>query len=123
MALYWHKGRNFKTMTTLKNIYLFDACRKGDQKAQLQVYKLYFNQMFNVSLKLVNNAVAAHEIVRESFLDVFDEISSSKEQADLVTMLRRQVEYRSAETRRRNNVPYPGFITDRIIMNETAITK
>lgn len=124
MALYWHEERKLlKIMTSLLNIYLMDACRKGDQKAQLRVYKLYFNQMFNVCLKLVNNAVAANEIVRESFLHVFDELNSSRVQADLEAMVRKQVEHRSAETRKRNNVPFPGFITDRINMNNTSITK
>ena len=29
---------------------LIDACRKGDQRAQLQLYKLYYKLIFNICL-------------------------------------------------------------------------
>lgn len=99
-------------------MYLIEACRKGDPAAQLQVYKLYFRQMYNVSIKLVSNAEAADEIVRESFMNVFDGISAYRGQADFITWLEKLVKERSMETWKRNNVPFPGLKTDKILENQ-----
>ena len=32
---------------------LIDGCKIGDQKAQFQVYKLYYKAMYNTSLRIV----------------------------------------------------------------------
>ena len=50
---------------------LLDSCCKGDQRAQMQIYKLYYNAMFNTSLKIVGNSVEAEDIMQESFLRAF----------------------------------------------------
>jgi RNA polymerase sigma-70 factor (ECF subfamily) len=102
-------------MTSLNNFYLIEACRKGDPKAQLQVYKLFFSQMLGISLKLVNDADAAGEIVREAFFTVFDRKDAYKEQSDFISRLKKLVEDRSVETWRRNNVPFPNLKTDKIL--------
>jgi len=53
---------------------LIKACQKGDQRAQLQVYRLYYKTMYNISLRILNNPVEAEDIMQESFLDAFEEI-------------------------------------------------
>jgi RNA polymerase sigma-70 factor (ECF subfamily) len=53
---------------------LIEDCKKGDQRAQLQVYKLYYKRMYNISLSVVNNPVKAEDIMQESFLTAFEEI-------------------------------------------------
>ena len=47
---------------------LIDGCRKGDQKAQFQIYKLYYKAMYNISLRIVNDPMEAEDIMQESFL-------------------------------------------------------
>ncbi|MBM3420251.1 MAG: sigma-70 family RNA polymerase sigma factor [Bacteroidetes bacterium] len=61
-----------------KNIHqdLIDGCIAGDQKAQFQVYKLYFKAMYNTSLRIVNDTLEAEDIMQEAFLSAFEKIGT-----------------------------------------------
>jgi RNA polymerase sigma factor (sigma-70 family) len=61
-----------------KNIHqdLIDGCKTGDQKAQFQIYKLYYKAMFNTSLRIVNDTMEAEDIMQESFLSAFEKIDT-----------------------------------------------
>ena len=54
---------------------LLNACRKGDPKAQLQIYKMYYKSIFAICLRIVNDPVAAEDIMHEAFLSAFENIS------------------------------------------------
>ena len=45
---------------------LIDGCKTGDQKAQFQIYKLYYKAMYNTSLRIVNDTMEAEDIMQES---------------------------------------------------------
>jgi RNA polymerase sigma-70 factor (ECF subfamily) len=55
---------------------LIDGCKKGDQKAQFQIYKMYYKAMYNTSLRLLNNPMEAEDIMQESFLSAFEKIET-----------------------------------------------
>jgi RNA polymerase sigma factor (sigma-70 family) len=55
---------------------LIEDCRRMDQKAQFQIYKLYYKAMYNTSLIIVNNPLEAEDIIQESFLVAFEQIDS-----------------------------------------------
>ncbi|TFG41533.1 MAG: sigma-70 family RNA polymerase sigma factor [Bacteroidia bacterium] len=55
---------------------LLDGCKTGDQKAQFQVYKLYYKAMYNTSLRIVNDAMEAEDVMQESFLSAFEKIDT-----------------------------------------------
>ncbi len=61
-----------------KNLHqdLLDGCIAGDQKSQFQIYKLYYKAMYNTSLRIVNNAMEAEDIMQESFLSAFEKIDT-----------------------------------------------
>ncbi|MCE5347617.1 MAG: sigma-70 family RNA polymerase sigma factor [Bacteroidales bacterium] len=61
-----------------KNLHqeLIEGCIKGDQKAQFQIYKLYYKAMFNTSLRIVNDTMEAEDIMQESFLSAFEKIDT-----------------------------------------------
>ncbi len=61
-----------------KNIHqdLIDGCKSGDQKAQFQIYKLYYKAMFNTSLRIVNDTMEAEDVMQESFLSAFEKIDT-----------------------------------------------
>ncbi len=66
------------TEAAFRNIHqdLIDGCRDGDQKAQFQIYKLYYKAMYNTSLRIVNDRIEAEDIMQESFLSAFEKIDS-----------------------------------------------
>ena len=55
---------------------LIDGCKIGDQKAQFQVYKLYYKAMYNTSLRIVGDTMEAEDIMQESFLSAFEKIET-----------------------------------------------
>jgi RNA polymerase sigma-70 factor (ECF subfamily) len=55
---------------------LIEACKRGDHKAQLQVYKMYYKPVYNLCLGIVNDPAVAEDILHESFLDAFENITS-----------------------------------------------
>lgn len=61
-----------------KNIHqdLINGCKFGDQKAQFQIYKLYYKAMYNTSLRIVNDTMEAEDIMQEAFLSAFEKIDT-----------------------------------------------
>ncbi len=61
-----------------KNLHqdLLDGCKAGDQKAQFQIYKLYYKAMFNTSLRIVCDTMEAEDIMQEAFLSAFEKIET-----------------------------------------------
>jgi DNA-directed RNA polymerase specialized sigma24 family protein len=55
---------------------LVKRCRKGDQKAQLQVYKLYYRPVFSTCMQIVNDSARAEDLMHESFILAFENINS-----------------------------------------------
>jgi len=55
---------------------LIEACRRGDHKAQLQIYKLYYKSIYNICLRIVTDPNTAENIMQESFLSAFENIST-----------------------------------------------
>ena len=64
-----------------QNIYqdVIDRCRKGDTKAQFELYKLYYKPMYNICLHMVGNEVEAEDVMQEAFLKAFTKIDTLKE--------------------------------------------
>jgi RNA polymerase sigma-70 factor (ECF subfamily) len=61
-----------------KNLHqdILDGCKVGDQKAQFQIYKLYYKAMYNTSLRIVNDSMEAEDVMQESFLSAFEKIDT-----------------------------------------------
>jgi len=55
---------------------LLDGCKTGDQRAQFQIYKLYYKAMYNTSLRIVNDPMEAEDVMQESFLSAFEKIDT-----------------------------------------------
>lgn len=53
---------------------LIEGCRKGDQRSQLQIYKLYYRLVYAICIKVSENPEIAENLMQESFLDAFDNI-------------------------------------------------
>ncbi|MCK4678107.1 MAG: sigma-70 family RNA polymerase sigma factor [Bacteroidales bacterium] len=87
-----------------KNIHqdLIEACGKGNQKAQFEIYKLYYRSMYNVSLRIVNNTGEAEDIMQDSFLDAFGQLDKYKGTATFGAWLKRIVINNSLDVLRKN---------------------
>ena len=70
---------------------LVARCRKGDQRAQMEVYERYYKAMFNTSLRIVNDTAEAEDIIQEAFLKAFSKIDSFQGTATFGAWLKRIV--------------------------------
>ena len=72
--------------------HIIDACRENDLKAQLYLYKLYYKEMFKISMSIVKDLSLAEDIMRESFLAALEKIASCSEIVSFDSGLKKIVE-------------------------------
>lgn len=91
-----------------KNIHqdLIDGCVSGDQKAQFQVYKLYYKAMYNTSLRIVNDTMEAEDIMQEAFLSAFEKIGTYSGTVSFGAWLKRIVINKSLDTLNKRKVVF-----------------
>jgi RNA polymerase sigma-70 factor (ECF subfamily) len=82
---------------------LIDGCRRGDQKSQFQIYKLYYKAMYNTSLRIVNDAMEAEDIMQEAFLSAFEKIGSYSGTVSFGAWLKKIVYNRSIDYLNKNS--------------------
>jgi len=55
---------------------LVARCRKGDQRAQLEIYNKYYKAMYNTALRIVNHTAEAEDLMQEAFIRAFSKIET-----------------------------------------------
>jgi RNA polymerase sigma factor (sigma-70 family) len=98
---------------------LIEKCKSGDQKAQFQIYKLYYKAMYNTSLRIVNIPMEAEDIMQESFLSAFEKIGTYSGTISFGAWIKSIVVNRSIDSLRRNGKVIFEDI-DSISENETS---
>ena len=81
---------------------LIEDCKRGDQRAQFKVYKLYYKAMYNVSLRIVNDPMEAEDIMQESFLAAFGQITTYSGEGSFGSWLKKIVQNRSIDSWRKS---------------------
>jgi RNA polymerase sigma-70 factor (ECF subfamily) len=70
---------------------LIDQCRKGEPKAQFQLYNLYSKQMLNIAYRIINNKMEAEDTLQESFITAFTKLNSFRGDSSFGAWLKRIV--------------------------------
>ena len=55
-------------------------CKEGSRKAQYELYKLYSKAMFNVALRILNDADEAADVLQEAFIDAFARVADFRQE-------------------------------------------
>ena len=55
---------------------LVRRCRKGERKAQYELYQLYKDRVFNIAYRMANSQQDAEDITQMAFMRVFKKIDS-----------------------------------------------
>ena len=55
-------------------------CKKGSRKAQYDLYKLYSKAMFNIALRIINDADEAADVLQEAFIDAFGRMADFRQE-------------------------------------------
>ncbi len=70
---------------------LVARCRKGEQRAQMEIYDRYYKVMYNTAYRITGHSAEAEDIMQESFLKAFTRIESFNEDATFGAWLKRIV--------------------------------
>ncbi len=94
--------------TLYENIHqeIIDQCKEGSQKAQFQLYKLYYRPMFSICMRLINNAAEAEDVMQEAFLNAFTKIDTYKGEVSFGAWLKRIVINRSLDYLKKRKVKF-----------------
>ncbi len=102
-------SQKFEDLNTLyKNIHqeIIDQCREGSQKAQFQLYKLYYKAMYSVSLRIVNDEMEAEDVMQEAFLSAFNKMDTYEGEVSFGAWLKRIVVNRSLDYLKKRKVRF-----------------
>jgi RNA polymerase sigma factor (sigma-70 family) len=91
------------------HIDILSKCKQGDRFAQMQVYNLYYKAMYNTSVRIVKNAFEAEDLMQESFLKAFAELSHLQDLGTFSAWLKRIVVNKSINSLKHQST-YQGFI-------------
>ncbi len=70
---------------------LIEACNRGDQKAQFEVYRLYHVAMYNTSRRIVGDPDDAEDVMQEAFLKAFEKLKTYRGEVSFGAWLKRIV--------------------------------
>lgn len=113
--------------TQYQNIHqdLIDRCRKGDTRAQFELYKVYYKPMYNICLHMVGNASEAEDVMQEAFLKAFTKIASYEGVVSFGAWLKKIVINRSLDYLKKRKVKFeeinekiPDEEPDRVVISE-----
>ena len=85
-------AENGKSETfTPRHLDLVEACKRGDQKAQFELYRLYHVAMYNTTLRIVGDSDDAEDVMQEAFLKAFVKLDSYRGEVSFGAWLKRIV--------------------------------
>jgi RNA polymerase sigma factor (sigma-70 family) len=85
-------AENGKSETfTPRHLDLVEACKRGDQKAQFELYRLYNAAMYNTTLRIVGDSDDAEDVMQEAFLKAFEKLGSYRGTVSFGAWLKRIV--------------------------------
>ena len=70
---------------------LVNRCKENDRQSQHKIYQLYAKPMFNVCYRIVNQHDEAQDVLQESFINMFKQIGSYREESSFGAWFKRIV--------------------------------
>ncbi len=68
---------------------LVARCRKGEQRAQMELYNKYQKAMYNTALRIVKDPAEAEDVMQEAFINAFLKLDRFKGQATFGAWLKK----------------------------------
>jgi RNA polymerase sigma factor (sigma-70 family) len=70
---------------------IVEACKRGDRKAQFELYKLYSKAMYNICVRMLGSAENAEDALQNAFVDVFTKLESFRFESTIGAWIKRIV--------------------------------
>ena len=68
---------------------IVEACKRGDRKAQFELYKLYSRAMYNICVRMLGSAENAEDALQNSFVDVFTKLDTFRFESTIGAWIKR----------------------------------
>ena len=117
---------------------LVESCRKGNRKAQFELYRLYSRTMYNVCLRIVKNELDAEDVLQNAFVDIFSKMDSFRFESSIGAWIKRivvnhsinflkqrRLQFETFEDKHQDSISNPSDDSDisRITLNVEQIKK
>lgn len=102
---------------------LIEKSKLGNRKMQYQLYSLYVDAMFNVSIRMVKIKEDAEDIVQDSFVDAFKNLESFKYESTFGSWLKRIVINKSINYLKVKRIPLVAIEDQEYWISETEELK
>ncbi len=91
-----------------KNVHekLIKACKKGDRKAQFELYKQYSRAMYNTSFRILKDSAEAEDAMQDGFLKAFQNIETYSGTVSFGAWLKKIVVNTSLDALRKRKVEF-----------------
>jgi RNA polymerase sigma-70 factor (ECF subfamily) len=127
MELSKHNKQNLQRKSVMQNeINLIKACIKGDKKSQKQLYEQYSKRLFVVCLRYTKGRLDAEDVLQESFIKAFANLTNFRHDCPLEAWLKRIVVNTALKHNRSKLYTFPpedvGEMSDLLPDNELTIS-
>ncbi len=84
---------------------LVEKSKLGDRNAQYSLYELYVDAMYNVSMRMMRIKEDAEDVVQDSFIEAFNNLSSFRYESTFGSWLKRIVVNKSINQLKKKKIP------------------
>lgn len=88
---------------------LVEKSKSGDRNSQYQLYELYVDAMYNVSMRILGIKEDAEDIVQDSFVEAFKNLKSFRYESTFGSWLKRIVINKSINHLKIKKIPVTSF--------------
>jgi len=97
---------------------LVEQSKSGHRSSQYQLYELYVDAMYNVSMRILGTKEDAEDIVQESFIDAFKNLNSFRYESTFGSWLKRIVVNKSINHLKLKKIPVTDLDTHEYHLSE-----
>jgi RNA polymerase sigma-70 factor (ECF subfamily) len=84
---------------------LVEKSKLGDRNAQYKLYELYVDAMYNVSMRMMRIKEDAEDVVQDSFIEAFNNLSSFRYESTFGSWLKRIVVNKCINQLKKKKIP------------------
>ncbi|WP_226294373.1 RNA polymerase sigma factor [Aquimarina algicola] len=84
---------------------LVEKSKSGDRNSQYQLYKLYVDAMYNISMRMLGIKEDAEDVVQDSFIEAFKNLNSFRYESTFGSWLKRIVINKSINHLKLKKIP------------------
>lgn len=105
---------------SINDFELWNACLKGDRKAQKELYERFAPKMFAVALRYCSGQQEAEDALQEGFIKVFEYLGNFRQECPLEQWIKRIVINTALKQNRSKLYLYPAFDVQELEMSEES---